>query len=57
MLAESFRNAIEVEGGVKEGGLFAIGAGTFGGVADLDRMASIVGETTSSATDADLGPG
>ena len=52
VLAELFRNGIEVDGGVKEGGLFATGAGTFGGVADLDRMASITGETTSSATNA-----
>ena len=50
VLAESFRNGIEVDGGVEEGGLFATGAGTFGGVADLDRMASNAGETTSSAT-------
>ena len=52
VLAESFRNGIEVDGGVEEGGLFATGAGTFGGVADLDHMASIAGEMTSSATDA-----
>ena len=57
VLAESFRNGIEIDGGVEEGGLFATGAGTFGGVADLDRMASIAGETTSSATDAARGPG
>ena len=57
VLAESFRNGIEVDGGIKEGGLFAIGAGTFGGVADLDCMALIAGETTSSATDAARGPG
>ena len=57
VLAESFRNRIEVDGGVEEGGLFATGAGIFGGVADLDRMASIAGETTSSATDAAQGPG
>ena len=52
VLAESFQNRIEVDGGVEEGGLFATGAGTFGGVADLDHMASIAGEMTSSATDA-----
>ena len=52
VLAESFQNGIEVDGGVKEGVLFATGAGTFGGVADLDHMASIAGEMTSSATDA-----
>ena len=57
VLAESFRNRIEVDGGVEEGGLFATGAGTFGGVADLDHMASIAGETTSSATNAARGPG
>ena len=52
VLVESFRNGIEVDGGIEEGGLFAIGAGTFGGVADLDHMASIASETTSLATDA-----
>ena len=52
VLVESFRNRIEVDGGVEEGVLFATGAGTFGGVADLDCMASIASETTSSATDA-----
>ena len=57
VLAESFRSGIEVDGGVEEGGLFATGAGTFGGVADLDRMALITGETTSSATDAARGSG
>ena len=35
VLAESFQNRIEVDGGIEEGGLFATGAGTFGGVADL----------------------
>ena len=43
VLAESFRNGIEVDGGVEEGGLFATGAGTFGGVVNLDRMAMIAG--------------
>ena len=57
VLVESFRNGIKVDGGIEEGGLFAIGTGTFGGVADLDRMASIAGKTTSSATDAARGPG
>ena len=57
VLAESFQNGIEVDGGVEEGGLFATGAGTFGGVTDLDRMASIASETTSSATDTARGPG
>ena len=50
VLAESFRNRIEVDGGFEEGGLFATGAGTFGGVTNLDHMASITGETTSLAT-------
>ena len=53
---ESFRNEIEVVGGIEEGGLFTTGAWAFGGVADLDHMASIAGETTSSATDAARGP-
>ena len=57
VLAESVQNRLEVDGVVEERGLFATGAGTFGGVADLDRMASIAGETTSSATDAARGPG
>ena len=35
---------------VEERGLFATGAGTFGGVADLDCMASITSKMTSSAT-------
>ena len=47
VLAESFRNGIEVDGGVEEGGLFATGAGTFGGVADLDRMASVTRDVLS----------
>ena len=57
VLAESFQNGIEVDGGVKEGVLFATGVGTFGGVANLDRMASIAHETTSLATDPARGPG
>ena len=57
VLVESFRNRIEVDGGIEEGGLFATGAGTFGGVPDLDCMASIASEMTSSATDAARGPG
>ena len=57
VLAESFQNGIEVDGGVEEGGLFATGAGTFRGVTDLDHMALIAGETTSLATDAAQGPG
>ena len=52
VLAESVRNRLEVDGVIEERGLFATGAETFGGVADLDRMALIAGETTSSATDA-----
>ena len=35
VLAESFLNGLEVDGGIEEGGLFATGAGTFEGVADL----------------------
>ena len=57
VLAESFRNGLEVDGGIEEGVLFATRAGTFGGVADLVHMASIAGETTSLATDAAQGPG
>ena len=57
VLAESFQNGIEVVGGIEEGGLFATGAGAFGGFADLDLMASIASDTTSSATNAALGPG
>ena len=56
VLAESVRNGLEVDGVVEERGLFATGAGTFGGVADLDHMASITGKTTSSATDTARGP-
>ena len=41
VLAESVRNGLEVDGDIEERGLFATGAGTFGGVADLDCMASI----------------
>ena len=52
VLAESVWNRLEVDGNIEERGLFATGAGTFGGVADLDRMASIAGEMTSSATNA-----
>ena len=52
VLVESVWNGLEVDGVVEERGLFATGAGTFEGVVDLDRMASIAGETTSSATDA-----
>ena len=52
VLVESVRNRLEVDGVIEERGLFATGAGIFGGVADLDPMASIAGETTSSATDA-----
>ena len=51
VLVESVWNGLEVDGVIEERGLFATGAGTFGGVADLDCMASITGETTSSATD------
>ena len=50
VLAESVQNGLEVDGVVEERGLFATGAGTFGGVADLDHMALIAGETTSLAT-------
>ena len=57
VLAESVQNRLEVDGVVEERGLFATGAGTFGGVADLDRMASITSETAFSATDATRGPG
>ena len=57
MLAESVRNGLEVDGDIEERGLFATGAGTFGGVADLDCMASIAGKTTSSATDTARGLG
>ena len=57
VLAESFQKGLEVDGGVEEEALFATGAGTFGGVADLVRMASIASETTSSTTDAARGPG
>ena len=52
MLVESVWNRLEVDGDVEERGLFATGVETFGGVADLDCMASIAGETTSLATDA-----
>ena len=52
VLAESVWDRLEVDGNIEERGLFATGAGTFGGVADLDRMASIAGEMTSSATNA-----
>ena len=37
VLAESFLNGLEVDGGIEERGLFAIGAGTFEGVTDLHR--------------------
>ena len=57
VLAESVWNGLEVDADAEERGLFATGVGTFGGVADLDRMASIAGETTSSATDVARGPG
>ena len=57
VLAESVWNGLEVDGDIEERGLFATGAGTFGEVADLDRMASIAGETTSLATNAVRGPG
>ena len=57
VLAESVWNRLEVYGDVEERGLFATGAGTFEGVADLDRMASIAGEMTSLATNAARGPG
>ena len=57
VLAESFQNGLKVDGGIEEGGLFATGAGTFGGVTDLDCMASITSEMTSSATDTARGPG
>ena len=57
VLAESVRNGLEVDGDVEERGLFATGAGTFGGVTDLDHMALIAGKMTSSATDAAQGPG
>ena len=57
VLAESFWNGLEIDGGVEEGVLFATGAGTFGGVTDLDRMASIAGKMTSSATDTAQGLG
>ena len=56
MLVESVWNGLEVDGVIEERGLFATGAGTFGGVADLDCMASLTGETTSSATDTARGP-
>ena len=56
MLVESVWNRLEVDGDVEERGLFATGVETFGGVADLDCMASIAGETTSLATDAARGP-
>ena len=49
VLVESFRNRLGVDGGVEEGGLFATGAGTFGGVADLDCMALITGKTGLSS--------
>ena len=51
-LVGSFRNGLEVDGGIEEGGLFTTGAGTFGEIANLDRMASIASEMTSSATNA-----
>ena len=51
VLVESVWNGLEVDGVIEKRGLFATGAGTFGGVADLDCMASITGKTTSSATD------
>ena len=57
VLAESVRNGLEVDGDIEERGLFATGAGTFEGVADLDRMALITSETTSSATNTARGPG
>ena len=56
VLAESVWNRLKVDGVIEERGLFATGAGTFGGVTDLDRMALIASETTSSATDATRGP-
>ena len=46
-----------VDGVVEERGVFATGAGTFGGVADLDCMALIAGKMTSLATDTARGPG
>ena len=57
VLVELVRNGLEVDGDIEERGLFATGAGTFGGVADLDCMASIAGKTTSSATDTARGLG
>ena len=57
VLAESVWNRLEIDGDVDEGGLGATGAGTIGGVINLDCMASITGETTSSATNATRGPG
>ena len=57
VLVESVWNGLEVDGDVEERGLFATGAGTFGGVANLDHMASIAGKMTSSATDTARGPG
>ena len=56
ILVESVWNALEVDGVIEERGLFATGAGTFGGATNLDRMALITGETTSSATNAARGP-
>ena len=56
-LAESVWNGLEVDGDVEERDLFATGAGTFGGVADLDHIVSITNEMTSLATDAARGPG
>ena len=52
VLAESVQNRLEVDGNIEEEGLFATGAGTFGGVAELDCMALIAGKTTSLATNA-----
>ena len=52
MLAESVRNRLEVDGDVEERGLFATGVGTFGGVTNLDHMASIASKMTSLATNA-----
>ena len=57
VLAESVQNRLEVDGVIEERGLFATGAGTFGGVADLDHMALITSEMTSSATDTAQGLG
>ena len=56
VLVESVQNRLEVDGDVEKGGLGATGAGTIGGVTNLDCMALITGETTSSATNAAQGP-